>query len=341
MKKRRRDYPLIILVLLVTITSCKKDDDSFHDYALAIAGTWRFVNGLDPEKYLIINKDATCSFLSADVQGIRDKNDAILMVTGNQLMIDNGDPNVYPDFSIYNYKVKGDSLKLSNPQQSVTLVRDNNSSVSTSWIKETFPVLRYRAPVSEPTDIAFYGSLLWYGNGYSSPYLYNMDPAIGKTDSLLIQQYAWAVEADSTSLWVGNDGSDMVTRIRRSDGGVITSSAAMGSWIYGIAMDKDILWCYSNNEETLYKYSIPDNTVLLSTKIMSNWDGLAMANNFLYVAANGKLHKCTTIPLSGTESFQLQGYYIFGVAYDGSSFWVSAYKLPHDSPEIIKLSGVD
>ncbi len=341
MRKIMKDYPLIILVLLMAISSCKKDDDSFHDYAPGLAGTWRFVNVLDIGKYLIINKDRTCSFLSSDVQGIRDKNDAILMVTGNQLMIDNGDPNVYPNISIYNYKVNGDSLKLSNPQQTITLVKDKNSSIPATWIKETVSELSYRAPVSEPTDITFDGSLLWYGNGYSSPYLHSLDPASGKTDSLLIQQYAWAVEADGNNLWVGNDGSDNATLVRRSDGSAISSSIALGSWIYGIAKDNDFLWCYSNNEETLYKYSITDNTVLLSTKIVSNWDGMAMANNFLYVAANGKLHKCTTAPLSGTASYQLQGYYIFGVAFDGSSFWVSAYKLPAGWPEIIKLSGVD
>jgi hypothetical protein len=47
MRKIMKDYPLIILVLLMAISSCKKDDDSFHDYAPGLAGTWRFVNVLD------------------------------------------------------------------------------------------------------------------------------------------------------------------------------------------------------------------------------------------------------------------------------------------------------
>lgn len=341
MRKAMKDYPLIIFILLMTFSSCKKDDDSFHDYAPGLAGTWRFVQGMDIEKYLVINKDRTCSFLSSDIQGIRDKSDAILMVTGNQLMIDNGNPNVYPNISIFNYKVKGDSLKLSNPQQTLTLLKDKNGSTSTTWIKQAIPELKYKAPVSEPTDITFDGSMLWYGNGYNTHYLYNLDPADGKTDSLLVEQYAWSVEADNDNLWVSNEGSDNATLISKSDGGIITLSAAMGAWMYGIAKDNDFLWCYSNNEETLYKYKIVDNTVSLSTKIVSNWDGLAMANSYLYVAANGKLHKCITAPLAGTASYELQGYYIFGVAYDGSSFWVSAYELPGGWPEIIKLSGVD
>jgi hypothetical protein len=341
MREAIKNYPLIIIILLMIISSCKKDEDPFHDYAPGLAGAWRFVHGMDIEKYLVINTDRTCTFLSSDIQGIRDKNDAILMVTGNQLMIDHGDPNVYPNISIFNYKVSGDSLKLSNPLQTLTLVKDKNSSTSTSWIKQAGAILSYKAPVSEPTDITFDGSLLWYGNGYSTHYLYSLNPADGKTDSLLVDLYAWAVEADSNGFWVSNDGSDIATLIRKSDGSTVTSSAAMGAWIYGIAKDNDYLWCYSNNEETLYKYKIADNTVSLSTKVVSNWDGLAMANNYLYVAANGKLHKCITAPLSGTASYELPGYYIFGVAYDGSSYWVSAYKLPGGWPEIIKLSGVD
>jgi hypothetical protein len=323
------------------VSSCKKDDDSFHDYAPGLAGTWRFVKGFDLEKYLVINKDRTCSILSSDPQGIRDRNDAILLVTGNQLMIDNRDPNVYPNISIYNYRVKGDSLILSGPAQNITLVRDKNSTASVSWIKNAVGDLRYKAPVPEPTDITFDGSLIWYGNGYNTHYLYSLDPSNGIIDSLFVDQYAWAVEADSNDLWVSNDGSDNVARISKTDGSLISASTAMGAWIYGIAMDGDYLWCYSNNEGTLYKYKIADNTVMLSTKLSGNWDGLAMADNFLFVAANGKLHKCTTEPLSGTASYELKGYYIFGVAWDGASIWVSAYLLPDRWPEIIKLTGVD
>jgi hypothetical protein len=149
------------------------------------------------------------------------------------------------------------------------------------------------------------------------------------------------VEADSNNLWVSNDGSENATLVRKTDGSIITTSTGMGAWIYGIAKDNNYRWCYSSNEETLYKYNIPDNTVSLSTKVFSNWNGLAMANGYLYVAANGNLHKCTTTPLSGTASFELKGYYIFGAAYDGSSFWVSASKIPDGWPEIIKLDGVD
>ncbi len=341
MRKSRKDYPIFIIILLMIGFSCKKDDDAFHDYATGLAGTWRFVKGPDPDKFLVINKDRTCAFLSSDAQGIRDRDYAILMVTGNQLMIDNSDPNVYPNLSIYNYNVKGDSLKLENPQQNIILVRDKSNTESASWIKTANQEHSFRARVSEATDIAFDGSLLWYGNGFNTNYLYSMNPVSGNSDSLFVDQYAWAVEADGNDLWVGSDASDIVTRIRKTDGSSITSSTAMGAWIYGIAKDEDYLWCYSNNEGILYKYEIAENTVSLSTNILSNWDGLAMANNFLYVAAHGKLHKCTTTPLSGTASFELPGYYIFGVAYDGSAFWVSAYELPGGWPEIVKLSGVE
>ena len=206
MRKAMKDSPLFIVILLMIVSSCKKDDDSFHDYAPGLAGTWRFVKGFDLEKFLVINKDRTCSILSSDAQGIRDKSDAILLVTGNQLMIDNSDPNVYPNISIYNYKINGDSLKLTSPEQNITLVRDKNSTASVSWIKSAVAELRYKAPVSEATDIAFDGSLIWYGNGYTSHYLYNLNPVNGKFDSLLVDQFAWSVEADSNNLWVSNDG---------------------------------------------------------------------------------------------------------------------------------------
>ncbi|HEY4788464.1 MAG TPA: hypothetical protein VIH57_20580, partial [Bacteroidales bacterium] len=151
----------------------------------------------------------------------------------------------------------------------------------------------------------------------------------------------WAVEADGSDLWVSNDGYEGIIRINKTTGSTITASVAMGAWIYGIAKDNNFLWCYSNNENKLYKYNTTNNTISTSMAVEGSWEGLAMAGGYLYVASNGKIHKCTTSPLSAIASFELSGYHIFGIAFDGSSFWVSAYQLPSGWPEIIKLNGVN
>jgi hypothetical protein len=316
--------------------SCKKDNTSVPDYASGISGGWKYITGATSEKYLLIYKNRTFSILSSDNQGIRDRVDGILLVTNNQMVIEKENA-----VSIFNYKLNGNNLTLSQPSQNITLSLDKTAPDTTAWIKELSIAARTKAPISETTDITYDGSLIWYGNGYSSDYLYKINPTNFSKDSVKITQYAFAVEADGNDLWVSNDGGSTISRINKATGTTINSSTSLGSWIYGIAKDNNYLWCYSHNEEKLYKYNITSNTVDLTTSISSSWEGLALTANFLYVASNGKLHKCSLSPLTETASFELRGYHIYGVAYDGNSFWVSAYALPNQWPEIIKLSGVD
>jgi hypothetical protein len=221
------------------------------------------------------------------------------------------------------------------------LVRDKTAPDTLAWIKKVTAGIKMKAPISDLTDIAFDGALLWYGNGYSSGYIYKYNPTSGTRDSVKISQSAWAIEADGAYMWVGDDGSSNISKINKSTGSTVATSTSMGSWIYGIAKDNNFLWCYSHNENKLYKYNTTDNTVPLNIDIFSNWEGLAVVGSNLYVTSNGKLHKCTLTPLKATSSFELPGYYIYGVAYDGTSFWVSARKYPNEWPEIIKLGGVD
>jgi hypothetical protein len=92
-------------------------------------------------------------------------------------------------------------------------------------------------------------------------------------------------------------------------------------------------------------YNTTDSTVSSSFKTSSRWEGLAIANGFLYVVSGGKINKCTISPFQASSTFELPGYHIFGIAYDGTTFWVSASKLTNNYyynwPEIIKISGVD
>lgn len=341
--KRLPAYLLFIAFLLASLMSCKKDDNTPTNYVPGISGSWKYVKGVQTEKYLHIYPNSTYSILSADNQGIRNRSDGIILVTANQIMVDAGS-NEGQQTPIYNYAIKGDTLKLSKPQVFISLVKDKTAPDTTAWIKTVTAAVKIKAPIETATDITYDGSLIWYGNGYDSYYIYKINPTNSSKDSVKVTQYAWAVEADGTNLWLSSNGSSTISKINKSTGATSATSVNMGAWIYGIAKDNNFLWCYSHNENTLYKYNTTDNTIALSTPTKSYWTGLAMAGSNLYVASNGILHKCTLSPLQGTASFYLPGYYIYGVAYDGTSFWVSAYKYTNDSydwPEIIKLNGVD
>lgn len=332
-------HAVLLIFIIFLVNSCKKDDDSTPDYVSGISGGWKYLSGAQNEKYLQVYQNRTCSMLSSDDQGIRDRQDATILVTNNQIMIDKGS-QMGGSVSIFNYTLKKDTLILTQPSLAITLVLDKTAPDTAAWVKTVSVTAQTKAPISDPTDITYDGALIWCGNAYSSHYLYSINPTNFTMDSVKIGQYAWAVEADGNNLWVSSDGSSTISELNKSTGTTITTSVSMGAWIYGIAKDNNYLWCYSSNEGMLYKYNSTTNTVDLTTSISSYWNGMALVNGYLYVASNGKLHKCTLAPLMGTASFDLPGYYIYGVAYDGNSFWVSAYALPNGWPQIMKLSGV-
>jgi hypothetical protein len=338
--KKLTVFSISMLFVLFLMYSCKSDDDTVPDYTSVISGPWRYVSGELNEKYLQIYSNRTYSILSSDLQGLRDRSDGILQVTSNQISIELNSNYSGLVVNLYNYVLNGDSLILTKPNVRIALVKDNTAPDTTAWIKNLTIVAQTKAPVSEATDLTFDGTDIWYGNGYSSHYLYKIETTGFSVDSIPTTEYAWSVEADDTTLWVSSDGSDQVYQVGKNTGNTLFTSTSMGAWIYGIAKDNDFLWCYSGNEKTLYKYNISGNTVDLKVKTESNWEGLAMAGASLYVTANGKLHKCSLSPLMQTASFQLPGYYIYGVAYDGASFWVTAYR-NYNEPEIIKVAGVE
>ena len=334
-------FTVFVAFTVFVIFSCKKDNDTVPDYNSAIAGSWKYVSGMTNEKYLEVYNDRTYSILSSDAQGMNDRMDGILQLTNNQLTIELN-TGYGQLLSLYNYVMHGDSLILTKPSIRIALVKDKTAPDTTAWIKNLTIVTKTNAPVSTLTDIAFDDTSIWYGNGYASHYLYKINTTSLFVDSIPTTRYAWSVEPEGSDLWVSSDGSDKVFKISKSTGSDIFTSTSMGSWIYGIAKDNNFLWCYSGNENTLYKYNITGNTVDLTIPIEGEWDGLAMAGGSLYVASNGKLYKLSLTPLMATASFELPGYSIGGVAYDGSSFWVSASKANNENawPEIIKVAGI-
>ncbi|HEY4787476.1 MAG TPA: hypothetical protein VIH57_15565 [Bacteroidales bacterium] len=333
--------PVFLVLISFVMFSCKKDDDSASDYVSGLAGGWKYISGNVNERYLQIYRNNTCSILYSDAQGLRNRSDAIVTVTNNQITIYNPTTSTEAtSINIYNYTLKGDTLTLSQPYTRIKLALDKTAPDTSAWIKTLTAQSMTKAPVNEATDITFDGTSIWYGNGYSSHYIYKIDPHSFSTDSVMVSQYAWAVEADGNNLWLSSDGSSTISEVNKSTGNTITTSIGMGAWIYGIAKDNNFMWCYSDNEDKLYKYNTTTNTVDLTVNLASRWDGMAIAGGYLYVASNGKLNKCTLSPLMETSSFELPGYYIFGVAFDGTSFWVSAYQT-YGQPQIIKVGGVE
>ena len=330
---------LIALAAIISVSSCSKDDNTPSNYLPSVKGSWKFVKGAADQKYLLIYDNRTFSLFTTADAGIRGRTDGVVLVTNNQLVL-NYDLESYGSSFIYNYAMAGDTLKLTSPTNSLKLVKDKSAPDTATWIKNVTSTYSIKAPINSSTDIAFDGTYLWYGNANSTDYLYKINPNTGVKDSIATNQSAWGIEYDGTNLWVSNDGYSTIQKVNITTGSVLTTSVSMGAWIYGIARDANYLWCYSGNENTLYKYNTSTNSVVTTIEINADIRGMAFSNGYLYVVANGFLHKCSLNPINTEASYALPGYSITGVTFDGTSFWVSAYETQTDSYKILKLSGV-
>ena len=330
----------VIFVLLFGY-SCKKNDSySEPDYFKPLFGSWKFIKGSDEFKYMKLGNDYIFHEMYANEIGIKSSKKGVFSVTKNQILFSDNS-NILKSTSIYNYTQSGDTLTLDNGETTLKLLVDDTAPTPDEWLVPINSSNKFDAPIQDGTDITFDGNYLWYGNTYSSDYLYKIDPTDGATDSVLITQSAWAVESDGGFLWVSSNGHAKIHKLDATNGNLISSSIDMGAWIYGIAKQDNFLWCYSNNERTLYKYDINLDAIASSTEISGNrLDGLAFSNGHLYFSSEGSIHKSTLNPLNVVSSYKLEGYSMSGIAFDGASFWTSAYNMETGKYEILKLSGI-
>ena len=313
-----------MLVCGLVLAGCSKDSETMApvtETAPEIVGKWTVVAGGGTRKHLVFKADNSFAFLNEHQFGIRTIELGIFQAVSGTIDLGN---DQYP--SLYALAIQHDTLTLSTPQKSITCYRNTSAPADTQWARIAGVLSTFDAPIQEATDIAVSDSILFYGNGYSAPYLFRINLFTGTVDtSLNVSVSAWAVEWDGTSLWCGSNGHDEIHRINPTTGTTLSSSKPMGAWIYGIAWDGSKLWCSSNNEQSLYRYNPVADIVEETYKLETAPAGLAYVGGFLYVCAGGVINKCTTSPLAVVDAYRIPGVDVFGIAHDGASFLVSSY----------------
>ncbi len=339
---------IAILAGIMTITaliSCSKDNSPAvsTDYFTAVTGDWQFVMGAPDQKYLLFFDNRTFSQLSSETPvNFHSRNDGVALVTKNQLVL--SFTSTQFGTSVYNYSISHDTLSLSGLTDIYKLVRTSNAPDTTAWIKTVQSTFSIPSPIKSSVDITYDGTNLWSGNGGFTPYIYKISPNTGAKDSIPVDKIVHGIAFDGSNLWVSNDGSTTISNVNIITGAdIISQSSPIGGWIYAIARDANFLWCYSETDRKLYKYDITTNTVVTSIALSASIRGMTYSNGYLYIGVNGALHKCSFNPFRTEKSYTLPGYSITGVAYDGSSYWVTAYSTVTsvNANKILKLAGVD
>jgi hypothetical protein len=132
------------------------------------------------------------------------------------------------------------------------------------------------------------------------------------------------VAFDGSSIWVANNGSNNVTKLRASDGAALGTFAA-GTFPAGVVFDGTNIWVANNGSNNLTKMST-SGTVLGTFAVGINPAGIAFDGTNIWVGNFGS-NNVTKLSLSGTVLGTFPaGSGPSGVAYDGGNIWVTDFQ---------------
>ena len=220
----------IVFMFGVMIFGCSKDSTTSPSTSgpsnSSLVGNWVVLSGLPGTKYLSYHSDNVYYYLNQFGFGLRGMDAAVAQISGSTINIGQ---------SIFNFSITGDTLLLSSPAQTIVLLHSTTAPSDSQWAISARILDTLTPPIQQSTDMAINGNIMWYGNTYSSHTLYKINLTTRAVDTLPTATYAWAVEWDGTNLWTRNDGTTTISKINPTTGATISTSAAMGAWIYGIA----------------------------------------------------------------------------------------------------------
>src|SRR5690606_3275216 len=181
--------------------------------------------------------------------------------------------------TLFSYTIDGDTLTLDSGVGKITATASDAMPAATEWVTpievDHRIVLGPYSSDLDATDLAWDGSALWYGNGYTDRgqlVRYDFD-AEAELSALDVGISAWGLAWDGANLWGSSNGNPSVYKVNMGNGATLVTSAPMGAWIPGIAWDGTHLWAVSNNERTLYEYDPAADDVVGMTEL-----GILQAN---------------------------------------------------------------
>lgn len=326
---------LFYIIVLISIVSCKKDDEIFN----TIYNKWTYVSGGERYeedfyflKYIIIQPDHTVSFLYEYNYGIRGCYEYLSQITSDQISLFGR--------CLFNFTIEGNTLILSNPFEEIIFENNGNEPSRQEWVATVSRVQSMDAPNDARSDITFDGGFLWYG-GFST---YNVPACLYKIDlstlsvvqDLTVTTWPIGLEWADGYLWTSSNGYSYIYKVDPVTGLSLFNSVSMDGWISGIAFDGQYFWCGSNDK--IYKYDPDLNTIVQTFQVEHNLDGLAYIDDYLYVCINGVLNKCIPEPLQSVGAFDIKMGHIYGIAYDGNDFWISVGLT--NEPQYYKISKI-
>jgi hypothetical protein len=225
-----------------------------------------------------------------------------------------------------------------------------NAPSSDTWIQKLTIVSQGDAPWNVDADIAFNGSHILLGNGSEADNIGLINPETFLLDGEIItSQTAFAVEVEKFDvpdkyIFQSSNGSMQFKTYFEDSNTEAFTSIDLGSWIYGLAsINSDQIWVSSGNEQSLYLLNYMssgvDQTIEQTVTLDRTPYGMDYQDGFLYVCSRGNIYKCdVSSSFEVLETVTVEGYRAFGIAFDGTNFWINASSNDGGPNQLIKTS---
>jgi hypothetical protein len=240
-----------------------------------------------------------------------------------------------PLWGVWNYFLSHDTLVLWIPSDTIRAVNDQSGPTAAQWMPFAPLSGVFAAPHTDDADMTWHDGTLWYGNARGSDYIYSINASTGAAvDSIYTTRSAYCLEWVDTNLWVSSNGSDGIFNIDTANNTLRNVIYGLGSWPYGMAYHGSVLYVYCNNGNSLYRCD-PSGLSVLDSLQMSFWlGGMTSDGSNLWFCSDVGIHRAALVPgkdaagsqaLQVTASYRIPGYRPYGLAFDGTDFWVAVY----------------
>ena len=335
---------MAFLLLGIFTPSCSGDDDGDSMGNQTVIGVWEVISStaLENSVYIIFKSDNTFTILSEETLGFRDTQSGNYSdnAASSQLTMQ------FFAATLVNYTLADNLLELNFSDGGTVSLSRTQDNPEDSWVNELTVLQEGDAPWTEDSDIAWNGTHILLGNGYEADNIGLINPeTLALDDVLLTTESAFAVEVEKSSftdryVFKSDNGSSKYKYYTQDTEAYVGESSDLGPWIYGLAsVGNSDIWVSSGNSRALYLHDYASDAIEKTIELGSRRaDGLDYQDGFLYVCSQGNLYKCDVSgsTLDVLETYTLDGYYINGVAYDGSNFWVNA--MQSNQGKLIKIN---
>jgi len=189
-----------------------------------------------------------------------------------------------------------------------------------------------------PVEVAFDGANIWVANEFS-----NNVTKLRASDGAVQGTFAVGtnpigVAFDGANVWVTNFNNNNVTKLRASDG-ALQGTFAVGSNPYGIAFDGANIWVANQSSSNVTKLRASDGVLQGTFAVGTGPSGVAFDGANIWVT-NTSSHNVTKLRASDgvLQATFAVSYLPQGIAFDGANMWVVIRTNP---TSVIKLRASD